>query len=321
MKNLPIVTIAIPLRNREWCIERVLEAIIRDEYPKKRTRFVFVDDSTDKTFELLLNFKHKYAEQYAEIVVLRQSSNIPQGRNICIDHSINSDFILFLDSDVVVQGTNTIRRLLEPFVDESVGMVFIPYLFFDNIALHEKIWALKEKPIQYAQECGMGLTMIRHSIIPQVGMFDESYFTAEDLEFSSRVIEKGYKIIKLSEDPAEHLQVKPHNYFHSLLLKMTPLRWRSIKKTKPKRYILRLIAYSLLIVNAFLVPFFLPWSLIPFLVLLGMLYAFHFIRMRTFFGRLVGPPFFILSGIVFAVGIYRAMLIDLKDQIIKKDVS
>ncbi|WP_287584909.1 glycosyltransferase family 2 protein [Candidatus Borrarchaeum sp.] len=316
-KTIPLVTIAMPIKNREWCIDSVLDAIVKDEYPKKRIRFVFVDNmSSDNTYAMLLEFKNNFAHEYEDVILLKDDGNLPQLRNICIDKSSESDFLLFLDSDVIVKGSNTIKRMISLFEDETVGMVFIPYLPKGGITeLHDRIWALKEKKIQNVQEVGMGLTMIRTSVIPTVGIFDKDYHMTEDCEFSSRVIAKGYKIVKISEDPAIHLHVEPIDYFQKLFMNMAPFRWKVIKKTYPKRYIYRLILYSLLITSILIIPIQFPLTLIPFILIFSTIYVFHLVRMQTIYGKLIAPPFFIVSGIILTLGIYRAMLIDLKNKI------
>jgi glycosyltransferase involved in cell wall biosynthesis len=317
LETLPLVTIAMPIKNREWCINDVLDAIVKDEYPKKRIRFVFVDNmSSDSTYALLLEFKKRFTHEYESVILLKDDGNLPQLRNICIDKSSGSDFLLFLDSDVIVEDSNTIERMISLFEDETVGMVFVPYLPKGGITeLHDKIWALKEKKIQNVQEVGMGLTMIKTSIIPTVGLFDKDYHMTEDCEFSSRVIAKNFKIIKISEDPAIHLHVEPINYFQKLFTNMAPFRWKVIKKTRPKRYIIRLLLYSLLITSIFVIPIQFPLTLIPFLLIFSTIYIFHLVRMQTIYGKLIGPPFFIISGIILALGIYHAMLIDLKNKL------
>ena len=206
--------------------------------------------------------------------------------------------------------------MIAQFEDETVGMVFVPYLPKGGITeLHDKIWTLKEKTIQDVQEVGMGLTLIKTSILPYVGYFDENYHMKEDCELSSRVIKRGYKIIKLSETPAVHLHVEPINYFKKLFTNMAPFRWRVIKKTRPKRYIYRVLLYTLLIVSVAIVPLRLPLTIIPFIIIFCAIYVFHLVRMRTLYGKLIGPPFFILSGIILTLGIYFAMIIDLKNKI------
>jgi len=315
-QKIPLVTIAMPVKNRSWCLTKVLDEIVKDEYTKKRIRFVFVDNmSTDGTYELLQEFKDRYKNEYNDIVLSRDGGNLPELRHICVEMGAGSDFILFLDSDVVVQGTNTIRRMLEHFEDENVGMVAIPYFSSGKIPVYEKIWMLKEKGVQCVQEAKMGLTMIRYSVFPSIGSFDQEYHTeeliAEDGEYSSRVVNHGYKIIQLSEVFALHLHDVRINYFSNLFKRMAPFRWRVIKKTKPVRYVLRLLLYSMLIGSLLLVPFYLPFTLLTFFIMFCTIYAFHLVRMRTLYGKLIGPPFLIMTGIVYALGIYRAMLIDL----------
>jgi len=53
MKCDPLITIGMPVRDRRWCIDRVVRAIDQIEYLKKRIRLVFVDSSYDGTYDFL----------------------------------------------------------------------------------------------------------------------------------------------------------------------------------------------------------------------------------------------------------------------------
>ncbi len=104
--SIPLVTIGIPIKNRFWCIRKVLEAIESLEYPKDKINLVFVDDhSTDGTFEILVKWKNEMERRYYNIVLVQEHTNIPQARNLCIKNMVG-EYLLFWDSDVIPQGTS-----------------------------------------------------------------------------------------------------------------------------------------------------------------------------------------------------------------------
>mgnify|MGYP003574717643 FL=1 len=50
-KEIPFVTIQLPIYNEEYVVERLLENISKIEYPKSKLEIQVLDDSTDKSVE------------------------------------------------------------------------------------------------------------------------------------------------------------------------------------------------------------------------------------------------------------------------------
>jgi glycosyltransferase involved in cell wall biosynthesis len=67
---LPLITIGMPTYNREWSLERILDSMMRLDYPKKRLRVCFVDSrSTDRTMEMIQSFQREHGNEYESVVV------------------------------------------------------------------------------------------------------------------------------------------------------------------------------------------------------------------------------------------------------------
>jgi GT2 family glycosyltransferase/thymidylate kinase len=318
-REKPIITIGILTYNRSLTIPSVLEAVKNLEYPKNRIRIVFVDNnSQDNTLSILSNFKAQMDSYYESIIILsheqRKSGNIPEGRNICISNSIG-EYLLFIDSDVV-PPSDTITRMLELFAsDPSVAIVGFPCLsspmtFFDKLYLHER--PKKANP-EVQDVIGMGSTMVKREIFNEIGLFDLEYSTMEDLEFSRRAKKAGYKIIMDNNKTALHLKQKKEPFLEIMeacyfsLTFEAQLRFKILRKYKPKYMIARLGIYSALIASFFLtivsivVKDILLSSL--FFLCFGFLFIHHFLKCSGKW-RLIIPFTRIILGVFFALGIY-----------------
>ena len=52
LPNHPMVTIQLPIFNEMYVVERLIDNIVKIEYPKDRLEIQILDDSTDETLEI-----------------------------------------------------------------------------------------------------------------------------------------------------------------------------------------------------------------------------------------------------------------------------
>jgi len=319
MLEKPIITIGILTYNRSLSIPFVLEAVKNFEYPKNRIRIVLVDNnSQDNTPSILSNFKTQMNSYYESIIILsheqRKSGNIPEGRNICISNSIG-EYLLYIDSDVI-PPSDTITRMLESFASNpSVAIIGFPCLsspmtFLDKLYVHE----IPKKPNPEVQDViGMGCTMIKREIFNEIGLFDLEYSTMEDLELSRRVKKAGYTVLMDNNKTALHLKQKKEALLEIIeacyfsLTSDAQLRFKILRKYKPKYMIARLSLYSALIASFFLtvVGTVVKDTLLSslFISCFGLLFIYHFLKCSGKW-RLIIPFTRIILGVFFALGIY-----------------
>ncbi|MGC8912024.1 MAG: glycosyltransferase, partial [Nitrososphaeria archaeon] len=211
----PILTIGVPTYNRRYCIEKVLQSIYSQSYPKKNIKLVFVDNySTDGTFEVLQNFVEKVGKEYLGAELYRIRSNIPQARNICLK-SMVGDFILFWDSDVLAPDNGVVERMVKFMLKEGdVAALGIPYYLEGEKKLDEKMYMMRlEKGVTEVSGLGLGFTLIRKGVFDKVGGFNERMTYSEDTEFFLRVKRAKLKILADSSIQCSHL--KPEVFKHS----------------------------------------------------------------------------------------------------------
>ncbi len=63
-RKLPLISILVPVKNEEKVIGRLLEALMRLDYPQEKKEIVIVEDgSTDKTVEICRRYIQQYPKQ------------------------------------------------------------------------------------------------------------------------------------------------------------------------------------------------------------------------------------------------------------------
>jgi len=203
----PLLTIGILTKNSASSVREVTGAIESLEYPKKRIKLVFVDDySTDGTFDFLKKWRMENESFYHAIVPVQEHTNIPKARNLCID-TMEGDFILFWDSDVIPPKHLLLRMVEMLQTDGKLGMVGADYVYQHKSMLAK----LQGDPAtdKGTHAVYMGFTLIRRSVFEKVGKFNEFLDVGEDTEFGIRVVEQTSYKIMWSPSPVLHLRPAP----------------------------------------------------------------------------------------------------------------
>jgi GT2 family glycosyltransferase len=179
------------------------------DYPKSRLRVCFVDScSTDKTMEIIESFRREHGAEYEGIVVRVEKSNISQARNVAFREAAGTDYVFFLDSDIL-SPPDTLKRLLASFrSDRSVGIVSLPW---DNRNSRRRAGFLFNAfaaPLgpHYAYKVGNGCNMVSMAAFARVGNFNERLRVHEDGEYCYRMRKNGFKIICDNSSEGTHLR-------------------------------------------------------------------------------------------------------------------
>ncbi len=147
MEENPTITIACPVRNREWVLPYYLDHITKLTYPSNKIFLLFIlNNSTDSSQIILENFKktnfHKYnsikiktlnfKEQPDDCRTLNRLENysfLAELRNY-ITSLVNTDYLFSVDSDILITNVDVIERLLSHKKNIVSGLIcngFIQY--------------------------------------------------------------------------------------------------------------------------------------------------------------------------------------------------
>ena len=198
LTEFPTISVVVPCFNVEHVVEKCINALLVQDYPKGKFTIIIVDDkSTDDTGKLI--------EQYQkndQVTIIKHFRNrgLSAARNSGIKAS-KSDIVGFLDSDIVVQK-NWIKLMMnvlhKPGVVACMGDTKLPEgLQQDNIdkfLYHQKRGVRqinKDTPIEIPGFI-MGNSFVARIALNNVGLFDEIFDTwgGEDTDLAIRLWEK-----------------------------------------------------------------------------------------------------------------------------------
>jgi len=222
----------MPTFNREWSLHRVLDSMLNLDYDKTRMRICFVDnESTDATMKIIEEFRAAHGPEYESVIVVVARSNISKARNIAFEKAAGTDYIFFLDSDILVKP-DTIKRLLAIFkADPQVGIASLPW---DNRNARKRAGilynAFAAPPGPHpAYKVGNGCNIVSMRAADQVGGFNERLRVHEDGEYCYRLRRKGFKIVCDFSSEGTHLRdIKVDSRFYLNLMRDSAETYREL---------------------------------------------------------------------------------------------
>jgi glycosyltransferase involved in cell wall biosynthesis len=123
-EKLPSISIVMTTRNAASTLERCLESVAAQDYPKELVEIVLVDDhSTDSTPQI--------ARRYGAKVTTGGGGYCEIGRLDAL-RAASNELVMFLDGDNILQGADFLRRCVRPFaeVPDLVGSFPARYAYF-----------------------------------------------------------------------------------------------------------------------------------------------------------------------------------------------
>ncbi|MDA1338530.1 MAG: glycosyltransferase [bacterium] len=196
--NKPKISVITPVYNNEKYILESVESIKTQTFSD--FEHIVIDDcSTDNTLKIL-NSLQNYSQ--LKVVKLKEHIGLPHIRNLGIKYS-KGEYIVWQDADDI-SYPERLQKLYEfmqqnpqvgicgsniEFFGKSSNTTYRKYYQKDkNIRKH----IFKFSPISQPS------AIIRKAVLKQVGVFDEKWRTAEDLELSFRIGEK-YKFANINQ--------------------------------------------------------------------------------------------------------------------------
>jgi cellulose synthase/poly-beta-1,6-N-acetylglucosamine synthase-like glycosyltransferase len=201
--SLPTMSIVVPVKDEERVIERLLEALIRLDYPPQKKEIIIVEDaSKDRTPEIC----RSYAERYPGAIKFFHRE-ISRGKPSALNYGFKKakgEIVAVFDADNVPEP-DTLRKATKYFEDPSVAAVQGSTCIINAeenmitkiVSYEEAVWLKNYLQGKDVLKLFVPLTgscqFIRRDIAEEVGLWDESCL-AEDLEMSARITERGYSI-------------------------------------------------------------------------------------------------------------------------------
>lgn len=126
-KGVPTVSVIIPVYRTGDYLEECIESVLIQDY--ENLEILLVDDGSPDKCPALCNW---YAEGHSQIRVFHQENHGPgAARNTGLKEA-RGDFILFLDSDDLLNGPNTIQKLVDAACRRQADIVTGNYRCFQG---------------------------------------------------------------------------------------------------------------------------------------------------------------------------------------------
>jgi glycosyltransferase involved in cell wall biosynthesis len=198
------VSIIVPVYNGEEAIDLCVESLLGQDYPQDRYEVIIVDNgSKDSSAEIVRRYPVKL---FSETSI--QSSYAARNRGI---EASRGDFLAFTDSDCIA-SMDWLTNLLSGFVSPEVGGVAGRVKAVDQQNAVSKYEELKHHRndkyvngifyMPFAATCNV---MYRRSVFDQIGLFDETFISGGDVDFSWRMqIETNLKLKYQPQAVVEH---------------------------------------------------------------------------------------------------------------------
>lgn len=216
-ENLPLVTIQLPIFNEKYVAARLIDNIVRLQYPKDKLHIQVLDDSIDETRDIIDQKVSEYKKMGYDIVCRHRSdrSGFKAGALKEGMRYAKGNFIAIFDADFLPEHDFLIKTM-SSFDDPEIGVVQTRWEHINQkdslltemqafqLNVHFTIEQQGRYNAGYMLQFNGTAGIWRKSCIVDAGGWEADTLT-EDLDLSYRAQLKGWKI-KYLEDvtaPAE----------------------------------------------------------------------------------------------------------------------
>jgi cellulose synthase/poly-beta-1,6-N-acetylglucosamine synthase-like glycosyltransferase len=122
--DLPRITVQLPLFNELYVVERLVDSVVRIDYPRDRFEIQVLDDSTDETVTIAAETVRKYQEQGFDIHYIHRSDRTGYKAG-ALENGMKmakGALVAVFDADFM-PNPDCLRRMVDYFTDERIGMV------------------------------------------------------------------------------------------------------------------------------------------------------------------------------------------------------
>lgn len=210
-RELPRVTVQLPMYNEHVVAKRVIDATCRIDYPREKLEIQVLDDSTDDTVEIASEAVAYWRAQGFDIHYLHRDKREGYKAGALAEgmKQATGEFIVIFDADFL-PPPEIIRKTIDYFTDPRVGMVQARWEHLNReqslLTKTQAILLDGHFVIEHAARNRSGRFMSfngtagmwRRSCIDDAGGWQHDTLT-EDLDLSYRAQMRGWKFLFLPE--------------------------------------------------------------------------------------------------------------------------
>lgn len=188
----PFVSVIVPVYNGELSIEKTIQALLNQDYPKDRYEIIVVDNgSIDKTFGIIKKYPVTVLEE-------REIKTSYAARNRGINHA-RGEILAFTDADAIPRS-DWISAAVDLFTAQGPDMIggAIEFSFSKNPSAAEYLDSLIHLDNEAASYKGTAKTanlFVRKSVFDAIGLFRTDVASGEDVGWTARATQTGFVLI------------------------------------------------------------------------------------------------------------------------------
>jgi glycosyltransferase involved in cell wall biosynthesis len=221
----PLITTVIPTYNRPNIVVNAVESAIAQTYPTDLHEIIVVDDGSDDPQETAAALRH-FGDRVR--LLRKRNGGVSSARNLGIAHA-RGKLIAFLDSDDVWLPEKLELQASTFHTKPDIGIVLTSFI---GINAKQQTVILPQRRVHFPRDgrilndvllnplMAPSTAMVRRSVFEDVGGFDESLRTAEDIDFFLRaarrtgiaLVDKALVRYRVSIDSAKSLSNQPGSY-------------------------------------------------------------------------------------------------------------
>ncbi len=219
MENKPFVSVIVPCRNESKFIEKCLDSIIAQDYPKDKLEILVMDGmSEDGTREIIKN----YSDKYSFIKLLDNPKKFaPSAMNIGIREA-KGDIIIRMDAHNRYEKDYILKcvKYLQEYKLDNVGGICITLSGAETLVARSIALALSHpfgvgnayfrigsKEPKEVDTVPFGC--YRRDVFERIGLFNENLIRNQDIEFNLRLKRAGGKVL-LAPDIVSYYYARPN---------------------------------------------------------------------------------------------------------------
>ena len=223
--KLPPVTIQLPLYNERYVLERLIDEVVKIEYPRELLQIQVLDDSTDDTHAFAEALCERYRNIGHPIEYLHRTNRHGYKAGALQEglKSATGEFVAVFDADFIPPA-DFLLRTIPHFADPKVGVVQTRWSYlnsgFNFLTEVEKILLDGHFILEHGARSRAGYFfnfngtagVLRVSMIDDAGGWQHDTLT-EDSDLSYRAQLKGWKFVYMPDlDCPSELPVEVHGF-------------------------------------------------------------------------------------------------------------
>ncbi|MBN2237765.1 MAG: glycosyltransferase [Bacteroidales bacterium] len=147
---MPSISLIVAFRNEEKNLPKLLESILKQNFPKSKLELIFVDDSSeDKGLNVLKKFEESNRYLNIKVFELGKENAGKIGKKQALALALknaNNDFIVLTDADCSFDSNFLLSRI-QLFKNSKIKMVSAPVLLHETNSIFKKMQAVENNSL------------------------------------------------------------------------------------------------------------------------------------------------------------------------------